>query len=508
MRARGSLWGVLAVVLLLGSPASRMDGRDLEDISQGWRVWEDLSIGAGYHLTGQFPVAHYPITNERPTTESARALVTRVTEASAHIRSWHPFGTIPDDALRFPTGFELVRRADDRGRALLLGLAFRALDGVAPYLVLWLPALFAAPVVVWTAAEAAAAGRPRLAVGLPLLIAASAFVQDALTQSYSSVGFYVLALLALLPLGIAALLGRPTVRGILLRAAATGALVAVCVASRGGSVVVLPSLLAAVLLGLRRLSPALAPGRRAAAGLLAAALLTLPTFVARKAVQAKAEHTARERGARLNPHHELLWLSLWQGLGDFDATKGHVWSDRAARDLLAKRRLEPRLAPRYEPLFRQIVTTHVREDPLWYAGILARRAAVTLTQWKLRAWAPLSGTPYAPKTRDNEGSIDAYYALGATLDVVAAFRKKLELPLPLLWLGPVGLVLLALRGPEEARRAARSGLLLCTLVSVAALPMPILVTTASAVEPQAFGLAYLLAAALLVEAARRREPLA
>ena len=100
----------------------------------------------------------------------------------------------------------------------------------------------------------------------------------------------------------------------------------------------------------------------------------------------------------------------------------------------------------------------VRADPLWYAGILLKRLAATVTQWKLRSWGPWSGHPVAPRGHPSEGVIDAYYALTTTVDFVGAGPFRLELPLPVLVLPTWGLVFLAWRrkGLPASGRGGRS----------------------------------------------------
>jgi hypothetical protein len=107
-------------------------------------------------------------------------------------------------------------------------------------------------------------------------------------------------------------------------------------------------------------------------------------------------------------HYHVFWHPIWCGLGDFDTTHGHAWDDaaaiayaqpvinaryhqelpwwwgvkgkdqgeRTADDYLDGARLYyrlPYLEPHYDEVLREKVLTDIRQDPSWFAGILARR---------------------------------------------------------------------------------------------------------------------------------------
>lgn len=103
--------------------------------------------------------------------------------------------------------------------------------------------------------------------------------------------------------------------------------------------------------------------------------------------------------------NHALWHAVHCGLGDFGADKGFVWDDREAfrwattHDPVTNpwplpyhyrdgyyleetydgvHRIAPTDLPEYNRLVRERVTSVVREDPLWYAGILARRVGAIL----------------------------------------------------------------------------------------------------------------------------------
>jgi hypothetical protein len=112
--------------------------------------------------------------------------------------------------------------------------------------------------------------------------------------------------------------------------------------------------------------------------------------------------------------HHPLWASLWPGLGDFDRTHGYNLGDAAAITYLeplmrsrfneempwwwgTSREKQPRVAsdyydaariyyrypfdsPHTATLLREKVIHDVTHDPLWYAGILAKRVWRILNQ--------------------------------------------------------------------------------------------------------------------------------
>lgn len=108
-----------------------------------------------------------------------------------------------------------------------------------------------------------------------------------------------------------------------------------------------------------------------------------------------------------NRHH-TFWHPVWCGLGDFDERYGYAWDDRVAfrygipevnrrfgtgyelssndyylRDYhtpARSHRVRPETLPEYEAVLRDKVLGDIASDPLWYAGILLRRAARVLSQ--------------------------------------------------------------------------------------------------------------------------------
>jgi hypothetical protein len=409
--------------------------------------------------------------------------------------------------------WRLARRFDDAGRALALGLGYRILGGVAPFLLPWLAVLALVPVFAWTAWELEQAQATTAAVVFGLGLALSAFVVDALQLGYSAAGFELLGVLAVVPLAVYCGLGTPTARGLMARAGAAAALLAVFSLARSANVLAYPGFAAAALVGAMRMPPP--PAGRAwrdrRLGLAAAALglLAVAHFAADAALDAViARSMARRQQWRQAPSGHDLWITLWQGLGDFDRSKGHVFLDQAGEEAVLAAGGRQRLSARSEAILRDLVLGDIREDPAWFAGILLRRTWATLSLRKLWPWGPLDGMSFAPATTREEGVTDTYYTLTAQADWFLVGSRLWEAPVPLILLPTAALLTLAVvparrfRWPPAFRGRVRQGALVVACVVLAALGTPVLVTTASGVECQMILVPYLLGAALLAEAAR------
>jgi len=143
--------------------------------------------------------------------------------------------------------------------------------------------------------------------------------------------------------------------------------------------------------------------------------------------QAKIKRT-QEVVARAGGHpyagplrlYHTVWHSVWCGLGDFDKKHGYVWDDRIANDyalpILREQyhvdvppprpghyfvdaywddaMLYPKLPedlPHYDDVLQEKVLRDMRNDPLWYAGIVGHRiwrilSDTTPVQIAIRPW--------------------------------------------------------------------------------------------------------------------------
>jgi hypothetical protein len=381
---------------------------------------------------------------------------------------------------------------------------------VAPFLPLWLGMLAALPVFAWTLWIFAAAGHRLAGMVLLLFCACSPFFVEALALPYSALGFYVLALVVLAGLGVYAFLGSP--RSLLSHATTmliSGVFFAVCALCRSGTLLMLPAFALAVSVAAIRVQRAVtSPAteaerplrtRRRWAEPLTAVVVSLALFLGPYLMTFRPGH-----------HHEI-WLGVWEGLGDFDRTKGHAWSDNVVRDVLREEEIvltngapvwsRPALT---EPIFRTRVVASVRDDPAWYATILLKRFVVTITQWRLLPYGPRDGITMTPAQDPSQAIIGMYYTLTTTADWLGIGQWRAEVPLPLFW-SPLLMLLLCALAPAKLaslaalREKARASLKVIGCVALAALGLPVAITTASAVETEAFVIVYYLGLAFLLD---------
>jgi len=253
------------------------------------RHWQDLHLGIGLFTHGHFPVTSNDVVRERDEVGGVRYREKHKdmerTVAGRAIRPWEFWRTVPSLRVMMRGRPVLAQRFDDSGRPLLLGLGFRVLGGIAPFLLPWLGLLVAAPVVLWASAELFGSGRPAAAIALSLMLGVSCYFAGVLRTTYAPAGFYVVSLLALAALATYAALGRLTLCGLLLRALGGGLVFGLCLQCRGSVVFALPAYLAALALAGWRLGRQGPPGswlrRSVALGALALALFALPGSTAR-----------------------------------------------------------------------------------------------------------------------------------------------------------------------------------------------------------------------------------
>jgi len=488
----GLLVGLLGSGLLLCATAAATSGLDLQEFDAFRRLWSDMAVGIDGFLDGRRPLPPevepvYTGADGLDADQAYRRLVVKGTRNHA-IRPWQFWRTLPDRPF-LKTRIEPVpKHYDDHGRGRLLGLGFRLLRGIAPFLVVWLGALCCAPVLAWAAWELTRAGYPVAAGALAALLGLSCYWVETLALTRYAVGFYLIGLLLVVPLAAYSVLAPAcSVRGLAARALLAGAGFALASTCRSSVGLVLPGLLLAVTLGAVRLQAA--RPRKVVLLLALTATLLLPFPAMRRAQQSD------------------IWQPLWEGLGDFDREKGYAWSDAEA--LLAVRAGGGRKlwTPGSESILREAVLRDVRTDPAWYATILARRLVAVVLQTKLWPWAPRDGRSTSTSTSANEGVLDKYYGYTATADHFGLGSARLELPISLL-LPPLPLLVFRAAAPrrlgwsEAGRTRARAALRVVACVAAGAIVLPVLVTTAGGQETQAFALVYLLSAALLLDVAR------
>jgi len=470
------------------------------------RYGEDMSVATTAYLeqrrpTGAPAVALSSMAAQQYALHLQASLLAM--ERTLGLRPWQFWRTLPDPAPR--PGLIVARSNDDVGRAWLSEGAFRLLGGVAPFVPLWLAALLTVPILGWLGWELTQAGHPLAAVLFASACACSPFVVESMALPYSAFGFYLAGLLAMAAFAVYAVMRPPDARGFLLRALALGPVLAVCALCRDGILLTLPGLVLAMALGAVRIGAVPGP---AASGRPVRVLVLAAAGVGAAVLPFVLVHP--------RTHHEL-WTGVWEGLGDFDRSKGHVWSDTAALQLVLDAGLDSGVppdiemfdrdlaSPEKERFFRRLVLHDLESDPPWFLGILGKRLVATVTQDELLVLGGRSAPaerarrgPSAP-IPTNQGRIRFFYHVVPTADWIGLGPWRLALPLAVLWILGAGFAYVAARDWEGRRPAlAVAGCMACS-----ALPLPVLITTAGALETEAFVLVYFLAFAFVMEWAWR-----
>jgi hypothetical protein len=474
--------GAVAAAVLLATTAVWTASIHYVDLTSWRRLWEDLADATNSYLDAAYgPSRRAPAAASEDTVTAYRQVfLEKIAELKlSPSQPWRALRARPFLPHRAPMGW---RSHDDGGRARLLAWGFRLRGGIAPFLILWLGALFAVPVLLWTSWEFGEAGHGLAGGVYLLLVASSPFVMEALALPRAAVGFYVLAVLALVPLAVYAVLApAPSRRGFAWRAALAAAAFTLCACCRGGTLLLFPGYALALVLAFERTRPAAlpppAPWRRGAAAAALLGVFLLPFALLRP------------------PGHHDIWAAVWEGLGDFDREKGHTWSDPVAEEAVRAAGAQGLRNDEGQRVLRELVFRDVREDPGWYATILAKRVAASLTLWKLWPWSPRDGIHLRRATAPNEGFTDKYWGYATTVDCFGWGPAVKEAPISALLLPPLALMGWA----AWRRRGAWGPVAVAGVVLLAVLALPVLISTAGGLETQCLAVPYLAAAAFLVE---------
>ena len=498
--------------LFLSNAAWRIGGSTTEELFRYWRSSDDFAIATGYAGGGGFPVAPYLVRDAVRREKDPRFVAFRQRlddeMAARNIRPSTFWRTVPPASLSPDRQWRAAERFDDGGRALLLGLCYRAIGGAAPFLLFWLGILICVPLLVGVFFECRWAGHGIAGGVLIAFLSCSALFVDMLALGYSAVAFHVMALLALLALAVYAVRGEVTVRGLLVRSLVTGVLVGIFSIARGTVPSLLPAFVLALGAGALRAIPPSA-GRRIEArrlGLLAAglALLCMPYLLLTSVVDGMVEKTMTKRGRPMMPRYHDPALLIWKGLGDFDRTKGYEFRDKAGERAIIRGSQTGDASRAQEIHLRTVILGDIREDPAWFATILLKRALSTITLYKVWPFGPRDGTSIIPAASPNEGVIDSYYAIAAQADWYRLGPWTGELPVLVILLPTlVGLLAASLPSASssapELARAVRAGFPVMLILAVGVLATPVLITTATAFESECFVFVHLLAAGFLAE---------
>jgi len=482
----------MRVTRLTGIERSRwVDGERYSMAS--WRFWDDMYVGISRYLDWTEGPESRSGDPDQAIAAFKKVLLEKTgREGIQPTQSWRTIDAALFLRVRDKT---FIPPLEDPGRPLLLAASFTLMQGVAPYLLIWIGTFAAVPALLWVLWEARAA---RVLVAGALFVAlcvSSPFVVQCLSLPHSAVGFYLIATLVLVALGFYAFLGSDaSVRGFILRAVAASLVFAVCCICRASTLALAPGFAVALFAALRRVAPRAARGgwirQCLLAGLVTAAFVT-PYFALRPA----QEHT--------------FWLGgVWQGLGDYGTDRGYSWHDRDLKRWLRANGRKPFEHPRYvnlddEAFVREAVLRDIRSNPLWLASIFGRRFVDTVSLAKLAPYGPLDRSSILPPP--------LHYKYTTPVDWFGFGRRKVEVPTAMLWGGTLILLLgwavAAWRSSAESKQRLEELLSPVLTLAAATLAVPVFLTTAGGMETQTFALAHFLGLALLVQWiwARRHE---
>jgi hypothetical protein len=473
IRARAFAVTVIAT-LLLWSQIAFFSREGIHTLPSSWRFWDDTTLGIARYVdaTSPGPAMERESGELAPLVQIYRELLeekVRTFEIEPH-QFWR---TVNDQKFRTRRAPYAAPAFEDPGRGLLLSLGFRLVRGVAPYLLLWLGAIAFIPVLAWVIFEMVGAGFGVAASALGLLLGLSPFFYESLALPHSAIAFYLVALVAVAAFAVAALSrgrGRELPwKALAKRAAFLAPILVVALWCRSGTVFLVPAAFLVAAIGFRRGGLPRFP-----ATALAATMILLPTVA-------------------LRPHQtHNVWLSLWEGLGDFGADRGYSWYDVDANSFLASQGVSGFADPKdvnatHEAAFRKAFLSGVLNSPGWYAGVLAQRLWATVGLTKLAPWGPRDG--------ESRSAPLFHYKYTMSVDWFGWKDRLYEVPVSALYVPTLALLVWS----ALDRRRPGGEVAVLASVGAAALPCPLLVSTASGLETQAFGFVYFLGAAFLLQ---------
>jgi hypothetical protein len=462
--------------------ASWVDGQVYSMAS--WRFWDDMYVGISRYLDWtEGPKRRY---GDLDQDIAAFQDILRERTGRTGIRPaqfWRTIGAAPFLRVRHKTW---IPPLEDPGRPLLLAVLFTLLQGVSPFLLVWIGTLAAIPALLWVLWEARAARLFLAGVLFVTLCVFSPFVVESLSLAHSAVAFYLIAAFVLVALGFYGFLGSDrSVRGLVLRAVAASLIFVVCCTCRASTLALAPGFGVALFAAVQRVAPRAAGGgwmRRCLLAGLTAVVFVTPYFALRPAQQ----------------HN--FWMSFWESLGDYGTDRGYSWHDRDLKRWLVANGRQPFEHPRYitsddEDFIREAVLRDIRADPLWLASILGRRFVDTVSLAKLAPYGPRDGVSVRPPP--------FHYKYTTPVDWFGFGSRKVEVPTALLWAGTLMLLLwwavATLRSNAESKQRLEDLVSSMLTLAAATLALPVFLTTAGGIETQTFALTHFLGFSLLAQ---------
>lgn len=492
---RKGAWGVVAALLgltlLFVNVAQSRRPLGAMEYQQGcggewfsaatWRYWDDLAGAVNRYLAQTGKVRFRDVPESAPRVYEA---LTRSMTAEAEIEPFEFWRTLPRRAFAREAVQWTPSTTEDAGRAWIAAVGFTVLSGVSPYLLVWLGPILAVPMMVWLCwALAARAGRPVAAFVCALLLGLSSYVAETLSLPRSAVGFHLLGIVLLSAVAVTLLCGSLLPRrraGIHIAVAAL--FFALFTITRAGTGLTAAGFLLTFLLYERRFSGS---PRAIAVKALGWLLLFLGPYLIVRPAEA---------------HN--IWVSVWEGLGDFGSDRGFSWHDRDAKRVLEAAGIEPFVDPKlvtqeHERFFRDRVVTATLDDPVWYAGVLARRIGSTIS------FAALS--PNCERDGRSVEDPSSHYKYTSGADYFGLGRSRIELPSQALFLPILVWGVLALVGARRGGAGWRAQLEVGIVILLGVLPAPVLISTLSGQETQMMFVLSVYAVACLVAAVFTRS---
>ncbi|MBN2145314.1 MAG: hypothetical protein JW774_11895 [Candidatus Aureabacteria bacterium] len=425
---------------------------------------------------------------------------------------------------KIPSGLFLSGRVsplnypDDKGRGLLLGLLFKIMNRIAPFTVFWIVYFLALPVLLWLLLELNQLNHAFTAWVFIALFSLSSYVSGAITLTYSSTAFYLLAGVMLFPFLLYCFWGRISFQGYLLRLIFAGMFFAVCAICRSGALFLLPGFMAGILT-----VSADQVIRQKWAGVfflkkgsyLTAVFAGLIIFLAPYGITQAFIHGLMNRTNRIhgvsNPvlTRHAIWHSVWAGLGDFDSQYGHIWGDLEPCSAVARaggpdftglpRHIIPfMINDDYERILRKICLKDIMNDPFWYGSIMGKRLLFTVFLVKLLPWEIRDGSAFCYEEDSKKTAVDLYYQFSPTADFFKIGWHHYEWPVEMFML-PVWILLAGKAWKSRNNKIIfRYALFLFSMV-IPFLILPVFLTTAGGMEPQAVIFLYFLGFSFALE---------
>lgn len=398
-----------------------------------FRFWKDVHLAIGFYLYGQIPLKGENWDNEIKAALTEKECIPYAFWKTLNNNN---FISAKTSILGFP---------DDMGRGFLLGVIFKILGGISPYLLFWLGYIFSIPVLFWLYLELFLTNHKLTAVIFMLILILSSYFSGVLSLSYSAMAFYLLGCLSLLSFVFYSLFGQISLKGSIVRIVLCGIFIGICLSCRSGVAFLYPGFALALLIlskkntELKSLTKFTTHKKswllRFGVFIISSFVFFLPSAILYFSMQKMIASASYKTNSELMIHHPV-WHSIWAGMGDFDVKYGHSWGDMDATKAVAKAGgpdlskysssvVGYKVDKKYEDSIKTIVIKDVTSDPMWYLEILLKRFFYTVFLINLLPWEPRDGESLLYY----HNVIDYFYVMTASADFFKLGYYQTELPI-------------------------------------------------------------------------------